>query len=289
MRRVEFKNRIGLTIVGNMFFPEDFDDTKHYPAIVFGHPAASTKELTSGKYAEALSKAGYVTMAYDATCQGESEGRPRHLEDPSSRVEDIRAAIDYFTTLPFVDHSRMAAAGVCAGAAYAIKAAQTDKRIRAVAGVSPSDIGQIFRRGWTGDQPIEEVYKLLDQLAAERTAEACGAPLRYTGWMPTEGQQPEYNEDNAPVDAFPFISFDRILEFTAFDHVDTLLTQPVLYVIGEEAFTRWVGEDAYNRSMEPKELHLVKGAGHVDLYLTEPYFSEVAARMTTFFDKYLKA
>lgn len=135
MKRVTFKNN-QLTIVGNMYFPQDFDESLTYPAIVVGHPAGGVKEQTAGLYAERLAQLGYVTLAYDASYQGESEGEPRHLEDPQARVEDIRAAVDYFTTVPFIDNDRIGLVGICASGAYVIKAAQTDKRVKAVAGIS---------------------------------------------------------------------------------------------------------------------------------------------------------
>ena len=301
MKRVEFKNRIGLTIVGNMFFPEDFDETKQYPAISFTHPAGGVKEQTAGKYAEALSKYGYITMAYDATYQGESEGEPRNLEDPASRVEDVRACMDYFTTLPFVDKNRLGAAGVCAGGAYPIKAAQTDKRIKVVAGVVPSDIGPIFRNGWFNTQTPEELNAFLEKVSAQRTAEANGAEPLLTGWVPDE------DDENLPqemrsgweyyrtplaghprsINRFPFVSFDRVIEFTAFDHVDTLLPQPSLFITGSNAGTRWVTEWGYNRAMEPKELLVVEGANHFDMYHKEPYFTQALEKMAEFFGKYL--
>ena len=68
------------------------------------------------------------------------------------------------------------------------------------------------------------------------------------------------------INQFPFISFDRIIEFTAFDLVDKLLTQPVLFIAGSEAGTLWQSENAYERALEPKDIHIVEGANHFDMY-----------------------
>ncbi|WP_460996971.1 alpha/beta hydrolase, partial [Staphylococcus aureus] len=95
---------------------------------------------------------GYVTMAYDASYPGESEVQPHNFENPSSRLEDVRAAVDYFNTLDFLDDSRIGALGIFAGGGYTLKAVQTEQRITAVVGISAADIGKNFRNGWTGNQ-----------------------------------------------------------------------------------------------------------------------------------------
>lgn len=166
-----------------MYFPENFDENNQYPAIVVNHPAGGVKEQTAGLYAERLATLGYVTMAYDASYQGESEGQPHNLENPSSRVEDVRAAVDYFNTLDFIDDSRIGALGICAGGGYTIKAAQTEKRIKAVVGISAADIGQNFRKGWTGNQDEKDINPLLEQVAEQRKAEANGAPQKLVGFV----------------------------------------------------------------------------------------------------------
>lgn len=121
MERVNFKSN-GLNVVGNMYLPEDFDSKHQYPTLVVSHPVGGVKEQTAGLYAERLAQLGYIALTYDATYQGESEGQPHNLEDPSSRVEDIRAAVDYLTTLDYVDYDRIGALGICGGGAYVVKA-----------------------------------------------------------------------------------------------------------------------------------------------------------------------
>lgn len=39
-----------------------------------------------------------------------------------------------------------------------------------------------------------------------------------------------------------------------------------MFITGENAHSREFSEDAYRLASEPKELHIVPGAGHVDLY-----------------------
>ncbi|HDL5016607.1 TPA: alpha/beta hydrolase [Staphylococcus aureus] len=300
MKKVNFKSN-NLNVVANMYFPENFDENNQYPAIVVNHPAGGVKEQTAGLYAERLATLGYVTMAYDASYQGESEGQPHNLENPSSRVEDVRAAVDYFNTLDFIDDSRIGALGICAGGGYTIKAAQTEKRIKAVVGISAADIGQNFRKGWTGNQDEKDINPLLEQVAEQRKAEANGAPQKLVGFVPeepTEDMDQEtkdgweyYHTPRAQhersINQFPFISFDRIIEFTAFDLVDKLLTQPVLFIAGSEAGTLWQSENAYERALEPKDIHIVEGANHFDMYDKEPFVTEAVEKMNSFYGQYL--
>ncbi|HCY7846793.1 TPA: alpha/beta hydrolase [Staphylococcus aureus] len=300
MKKVNFKSN-NLNVVANMYFPENFDENNQYPAIVVNHPAGGVKEQTAGLYAERLATLGYVTMAYDACYQGESEGQPHNLENPSSRVEDVRAAVDYFNTLDFIDDSRIGALGICAGGGYTIKAAQTEKRIKAVVGISAADIGQNFRKGWTGNQDEKDINPLLEQVAEQRKAEANGAPQKLVGFVPEEPTEDmdqetkdgwEYYrtpraQHERSINQFPFISFDRIIEFTAFDLVDKLLTQPVLFIAGSEAGTLWQSENAYERALEPKDIHIVEGANHFDMYDKEPFVTEAVEKMNSFYGQYL--
>ncbi|HDE4349009.1 TPA: alpha/beta hydrolase [Staphylococcus aureus] len=300
MKKVNFKSN-NLNVVANMYFPENFDENNQYPTIVVNHPAGGVKEQTAGLYAERLATLGYVTMAYDASYQGESEGQPHNLENPSSRVEDVRAAVDYFNTLDFIDDSRIGALGICAGGGYTIKAAQTEKRIKAVVGISAADIGQNFRKGWTGNQDEKDINPLLEQVAEQRKAEANGAPQKLVGFVPEEPTEDmdqetkdgwEYYrtpraQHERSINQFPFISFDRIIEFTAFDLVDKLLTQPVLFIAGSEAGTLWQSENAYERALEPKDIHIVEGANHFDMYDKEPFVTEAVEKMNSFYGQYL--
>ena len=106
------------------------------------------KEQTAGTYAKKLAENGFVTIAFDASYQGESTGEPRQLENPHIRTEDVSAVIDYLTTLPYVDTARIGAMGICAGAGYSANAAINDRRIKALGTGSLVNIGQMCRNGW---------------------------------------------------------------------------------------------------------------------------------------------
>jgi uncharacterized protein len=301
IKNVTFK-KYTLNMAGNLHLPADMDEAKKYSALVVLHPAGGVKEQTAGLYAQKLSEEGYITLAFDAAHQGESEGLPRYLDDPDSRVEDVRAAVDYLTTLSFVDPERIGIVGICAGGGYAVKVPQTERRIKAVATVSAADMGRTFREGWSGGAPPSSVIETLEAVAKQRTAEVNGAEPAYLTYAPEEVDEntdPEFAEAHEyyktprgqhpnSVNKVLLTSYDKILAFTAIDeHISTLLTQPLLLVAGSKAETRWQSEEIYKFANEPKELVILEGASHFDMYDMPQYVDQAVAKMVPFFNEYL--
>lgn len=179
MAKINFANSNNKTITMSAVInhPAGFDETKTYPAIVVSHPGGGVKEQTAGTYAKKLAAQGFVTIAYDASYQGESTGEPRQLENPYIRTEDVSAVVDHLTMLPYVDKDRIGAMGVCAGAGYTANAAINDPRIKAVGTVSAVNIGQMFRNGFTDDVRSADAAPFIANGAAARTAEANGADI----------------------------------------------------------------------------------------------------------------
>lgn len=301
-KSVTFSNG-NLKMAGNLYLSSGFEENKKYPALVFIHPGGGVKEQTAGLYAERMAGKGFVTLAFDASHQGESEGEPRFLEDPAARVEDARCAVDYLTTLPYVDAERIGMAGICAGGGYAVNAAQTDRRIKAVAGISSVDIGAFFREGFTGT-PASEQLKILDIVSRQRTAQANGAGPAYIPYVP---ESPELFDENTPTlmregydyyrtprgqhpnsqNKMLLTSSDKLMAFTAFAQIPEYLTQPLLMIAGSQADTRHFSERAVALSQDPKELFLVEGATHIALYDIPQYVGQAVGKLTEFFGKNL--
>lgn len=241
-------------------------------------------------------------MAYDASHHGESEGLPRYAEIPTERVEDICSAVDYLTTLPQVDTEKIAIVGICAGGGYSISAAQTEHRIKAVATVSAVDVGNIARQGWDGKNfDAAAQLKALEAISAQRTAESNGAPIRYDHNVPTReeitSETPHdiveaseyYTEARGQYptskNLVVFSRSDAIFAFHAFGDMETLLTQPVLFVAGTEAGSLWQSELAYSKATatSSRELYKIESATHMDLYDVEKFVNQAVDKIEKFF------
>lgn len=307
MKRISFKNR-NITVVGNLYLPDSFDETRRNAALVLATPGSSVKEQIGGIYAEKLAARGFVALAFDPSYQGESGGEPRDLEDPSVRVEDIRCAVDYLVTRPFVDEGRIGLLGICAGGGYGVAAALTEHRFKAVGTVVANDIGEAFRRML----PRDALLRTLEEVGRQRTAEARGGEPRRDPWIPdsleearTAGiQDPElldavtfYRESRyrhpSSTNRLLFSSYAQLLGFSAFHLVPELLTQPLQVVVGGRRGNTGqyeAGERLYGLSpTAEKDFFVVEGAGHYDLYYKPEYVDPAVERLAAFYARHLGA
>lgn len=300
--KISFKNSNNQEILMSAIinYPNNFDKTKKYPAIVVAHPGGGVKEQTSGLYAKKVSESGFITVAYDASYQGESGGVPRQLENPFIRVDDISAVIDYLLTLNFVDKEKIGAIGVCAGGGYTIEAAKKDRRIKALATVSGADFGEVLRRGWMGDQPTSLVNDLLLNASNQRSAEALGAdvfmiPLasdKNTNELEEHNEGYEYYRTkramhpNSP-SMMPFTSVANLINFNTYSNLDFLLTQPILLIAGSKAKTKWLSDKWFSQITSPKKLVAIENASHFDMYDGEEYVDKAVSELKTFFKENL--
>jgi fermentation-respiration switch protein FrsA (DUF1100 family) len=300
VQAVTFK-KDNLSLAGNLYFPAGFDRNEKYPAIVAVHPGGGVKEQTAGLYAQKLAEAGYVALAFDASYQGASEGEPRFLDNPLNRVGDIYSAVDYLVTLPYVDANRIGGLGICAGSGATVKAAMTDRRIKALVTVSGVDVGAASRRGWEGKDTLDQIA-VLEAIAKQRTAEANGAAPMYGHYVPEVGDTsaPRDLQEAAVYYRTPrgqhpnstnkvlFTGTSYAILFDGFGQADKLLTQPLLLIAGSEAGSLWQSQELIKKAASKnKELFIVKGATHMDLYDIPKYVDQAVGKMTTFFGKNL--
>ena len=305
VERVEYTSRNTQTrIAGNLFKPANFDPSRRYAAIVVTHPIGGVKEQTAGLYALKLAEQGFITLAYDASYQGESGGEPRLMELPSARVDDISGAIDFLCTHPQVDVNRIGSLGICGGGGYVMNAAQTELRIKAVASVSAADIGSLRREGLGGSRSPEERIKLLQDAAAQRMREAQGESIRLVAAVPesdanfTASTPVMYREGyeyyrtargqhpNAPAVSV-FSTLPSQMSFNAFAQIETISPRPILLIVGSRADSAYFSEEAYEKANEPKELFRVSGATHIDMYDKPQYVAPAIDKLNIFFNHYL--
>ena len=253
----------GIEAAANVYTPANFDPAKSYPAIVVAHPNGGVKEQVAGLYAQKLAEAGYVTIAFDAAYQGASGGKPRYIDKPQFRIEDIRAAADYISQYQGVDAKRLGVLGICGGGGYTIKAAQSEKRFKAVATVSMFNSGDARRNGFMRSQ-TDTIQERLAQAAAARAQEVAGGEVQYS----------------------PAFAAGMSKEKVA--NVD-LINQPLLMIAGDKADSLYMSEEVFKNASGTanKELFLVKGASHIQTYWQPEYVKEISAKLKDFFGKNL--
>ncbi|MDN3692478.1 alpha/beta hydrolase [Chryseobacterium tructae] len=285
MKKVTFKN-IAWDNAAILQFPADFDQNKKYPTIVTMHPIGSCKEQTAGNvYGKALAEAGFVVLTFDASFQGESGGAPRYIENPFHRTDDVRYAIDYLETLPYVDTDKIGILGVCGGGAYSLNIAMTERRIKAVVSITGVNFGRLLRDGFAGGSPME----VLNNVAGQRSTEAKGGDLLTINMLPesVEAGKAAGIEDIDVLEATDYYKTSRGqttggatsavysrmgvgMGWDAFYLSETLLTQPILVVIGDKPGGFGAYRDGYEiirrAASDKKELLVVEGYSHYDLY-----------------------
>ncbi|MEL0028051.1 MAG: alpha/beta hydrolase [Perlucidibaca sp.] len=285
MQTASYQN-LGWESVADIHFPPDFNSQKQYPAIVSTHPIGSCKEQTAGNiYAKGLAQAGFVVLVHDASFQGASGGTPRFIEDPAIRVSDIRFAVDYLQSLPYVDAERIGAIGVCGGGAYTVHAGITDHRLKALVSITGVNYGRLIREGFAQFKPREQARNIANM----RKAQAQGATRDVADLLPqsvaaarqagitdidvleateyyktARGQQP--NGATSQLMSFS----GAAMGWDAFTNAEVLLTQPLMVVIGDKpgGFGAYRdGWEIYGRAASAdKRIVVVEGWSHYDLY-----------------------
>jgi hypothetical protein len=304
VERVTYPARnIGTPIVANFFRPAGFDAKRKCAAIVVTHPFGGVKEQTAGLYALRLAEQGFLTLAYDASYQGESGGEPRLMEVPAQRLDDISCAIDFLVGHPQVDPERIGSLGICAGGGYALCNAATELRAKAVAAVSTFNLGEARREGM-GTISFEERMRRLKDAGEARSREARGEPVRLVPVVPdspagfTESTPPLYREGyeyyrteraqhpNSP-NRYMFSSLPLQMAFFPFAQLDTISPRPLLVIAGSKADTLFWSREVYEKAKEPKELHIIDGATHIDMYDRALFVAPAVEKLAEFFGRHL--
>lgn len=290
----------GIQIAANVYTPANYDPAKKYPAVVVAHPNGGVKEQVAGLYAQRLAEHGYITITADAAYQGASGGMPRSVDKPANRIEDIHGMADYISQYPGVDTARIGLLGICGGGGYSLKAAQTDKRFKALATLSMFDSGRVRRNGYQ-DSQIATIQERLKLASEARAKEAATGEISYSGDASLTDEQiaklpfdlyrqgfEYYGKTHAhPNSTFRYTtsSLLDLMSFDAQSNMD-LINQPLLMMAGTKADSLYMTETAFKLATgtKNKELFLIDGATHIETYWVPKYVDQALQKLDVFFD-----
>ena len=296
-QKVEFKNRYGITLVGDLYTPKSEGNRM---ALAVCGPFGASKEQSSGLYAMKMAERGFVTCAFDPSFTGESGGEPRRTSSPDINTEDFLAAVDYLSCLPDVDEEKIGIIGICGWGGIALNAAAVDPRIKATVASTMYDMCRVNGNGYFDENDSEEArYAARKAMATERTKAMRTGQLTQGGGVvdPLPADAPQFVKDyydyyktsrgyhpRSGNSNDGWHTFGCQAYFNArFLYYINEIRSAVLIMHGEKAHSRYFGESAYKYMVEGKatgydtvrkpnpvpankELLIIPGASHCDLY-----------------------
>lgn len=302
VKKVSFKNRYGISLVGDLYLPKNPQSVK-LAAIAVSGPFGAVKEQASGLYAQTMAERGFAALAFDPSYTGESGGEPRSVASPDINTEDFSAAVDFLSNLSNIDPEKIGILGICGFGGMGLNAAAMDTRIKAVVTSTMYDMSRVNANGYFDAMGEKERYALKQTLNAQRTqdfknnsyAKAPGLPDKLSGDEPqfvkdyygyyktSRGFYPRSINSNGNWNMTSSLSFINMPLLSYSSEIKS----PVLMIHGEKAHSRYFSEDAFKKlTGDNKELMIIPGANHVDLYdnLEKIPFDKI----TQFFQENLK-
>lgn len=280
--KVTFHNRYGITLVADMYVPKNAEGK--LPAIAISGPFGAVKEQASGLYAQTMAERGFLSIAFDPSFTGESEGTPRYVASPDINTEDFSAAVDFLSVQENVDSEKIGIIGICGWGGMAINAAAMDTRIKATVASTMYDMTRVKANGYFDEQNSEDArYELRKTLNAQRTEDYKNEEYKLDGGVsdPMPDDAPFYFKDyhnyyktergyhkrslnsNGGWNTTSTLSFINmpILQYA------NEIRSPILLIHGEKAHSRYFSEDTYKMLKgDNKELMIIPNAVHTDLY-----------------------
>lgn len=301
-QKVTFKNRYGITLAGDLYLPRNRAD-RRLAALAVGGPFGAVKEQSSGLYAQTMAERGFVALAFDASYTGESGGEPRNVASPDINTEDFSAAVDYLGLLASVDRERIGIIGICGWGGMALNAVAVDKRVKAVVASTMYDMTRVMSKGYNDSVTLEQRTQTLEQLSRQRWTDAeKGTPAYQPPYNELKGGEAQFlvdyhdyyrtprgyharsvNSGNSWTQTTP-LSF---MNMPILSYIKEIAPRPLLLIHGEKAHSRYFSETAYAAAAEPKELMIIPGASHVDLYDKVDVIP--FDKLTSFFSQHLSA
>ena len=283
-QKVTFKNRYGITLVGDLYMPKEKINNYQYPAIAVSGPFGAVKEQSSGLYAQEMAKRGFITLAFDPSFTGESGGNVRYVASPDINTEDFSAAVDYLSNRKDVNPEKIGIIGICGWGGMAINAAAMDTRIKATVASTMYDMTRVTANGYFDADDNEDArFASKKAMNEQRTKDFKAGKYELAGGVvdPLPADAPQFVKDYYAYYKTPRGYHKRSLnsnggwnKTSALSFINMPILQraneirsAVLVVHGENAHSRYFGEDAFAKLKgDNKELLIVPGASHVDLY-----------------------
>ena len=300
--KVTFRNRYGIMLAADMYIPKNAKGK--LAAIAVSGPFGAVKEQSSGLYAQTLAERGFLTIAFDPSYTGESGGQPRYVASPDINTEDFCAAVDFLSTLDDVDPERIGILGICGWGGMALNAAAMDTRIKATVTSTMYDMSRVNANGYFDAMDADQRYELRRQLNAQRTLDAKKGTYELAGGVvdPLPDDAPQFVKDYYAYYKTPRGYHKRSLNSNngwnktsslSFINMPLLaysdeIRNAVLMIHGEKAHSRYFSEDAFKKLKgDNKELLIIPGASHVDLYDNQANVIPFD-KIESFFREYLK-
>lgn len=290
--KVTFRNRYGIELAADMYTPKNASGKM--PAIAVSGPFGAVKEQSSGLYAQHLAERGFITVAFDPSFTGESGGEPRRMASPDINTEDFLAAVDFLSTRENVDPERIGIVGICGFGGMAINAAAIDPRIKATVASTMYDMSKVNVEGYFGSENTpEQRMEKRRAIAAQRTEDFKNGTNKRAGGVidPLPDDAPWFVKDYYAYyktprgyhkrsgnsnDGWNVIGCQSFLNQPLLAWASEIET-PVLLIHGEKAHSRYFSEYAFEKMTGKhvegqsvkegnKELLIIPGASHVDLY-----------------------
>ncbi|CAN7546511.1 alpha/beta hydrolase [Agrobacterium tumefaciens] len=280
-QKVSFRNRYGITLVGDLYLPKN-RGAAPLAALVVSGPFGAVKEQSSGLYAQTMAERGFAALAFDPSYTGESGGEPRNVASPDINTEDFSAAVDYIGLQSYVDRERIGVIGICGWGGMALNAVAVDKRVKAVVASTMYDMTRVMSKGYNDSVTLEQRTQALEQMSRQRWQDAeKGSPAYQPPYNDLKGGEAQFlidyhdyyrtprgyharavNSGNAWTQTTP-LSFMNMPILT---YIAEISPRPVMLIHGEKAHSRYFSETAFAAAAEPKELVIIPDANHTDLY-----------------------
>ena len=296
--KVTFVNRYGITLAADMYVPKDAEGK--LPAIAVCGPFGAVKEQCAGLYAQTMAERGFLTIAFDPSFTGESGGNVRYMASPDINTEDFMAAVDFLSLCD-----------ICGWGGMALNTAALDTRIKATVASTMYDMTRVNAKGYFDSEDSEEArYQKRAAMCAQRLADLQAGEYKLGGGVvdPLPEDAPYFVKDY-----YDYYKTERGYHARSLNSnggwnvigCESFINQPilkytneirsaVLVMHGDAAHSCYFGKDAYadmvrdSKYTDNKELLIIPGASHTDLYDGGGKDAIPFDKLESFFTEYLK-